>query len=71
MKKIERVKSTKESNLLNETIGQKLSEFRKKLNEIVDYINEKEQVGDFKKKIEEVISEVDSEILDSEDIETE
>ena len=68
MKKIERLKTSRESNSQKETIGQKLSQFRNKLNEIIDYINEKEQMEEYKKAIEEAIDELVSENLDSEDI---
>ena len=68
MKKIERLKTSRESNSQKETIGQKLSQFRNKLNEIIDYINEKEQMEEYKKAIEEVVDELVSENLDSEDI---
>lgn len=68
MKKIERLKTSKESNFEKETIGQKLSQFRNKLNEIIDYINEKEQMEDYKKAVEEVVFELVSENLNSEDI---
>jgi len=36
---MERLKTTTESLELGETNGQKLSQFRNKINEIVDYIN--------------------------------
>ena len=35
MKKIERLKTSRESNFQEETIGQKVSQFRNKLNEFV------------------------------------
>ena len=66
--KIERLKTSIESNFQKETIGQKLSQFRNKLNEIIDYINEKEQMEEYKKTIEQVVDELVSENLDSEDI---
>jgi len=36
---MKKLKTSKESKDLNETIGEKLSQFRNKINEIVDYIN--------------------------------
>jgi hypothetical protein len=68
MKRIERIKSSKESNSQQETIGEKLSQFRSKLNEIIDHINEKEKLEDYKKSVEEYISELISENLSSDDI---
>ena len=68
MIKIERLKTSRESNFQEETIGQKVSQFRNKLNEIIDYINEKEQMEEYKKTIEEVVDELVCENLDSEDI---
>ena len=68
MKKIERLKTSRESYFQEETIGQKVSQFRNKLNEIIDYINEKEQMEEYKKTIEEVVDELVCENLDSEDI---
>lgn len=68
MKKIERLKTSKESNSEKETIGQKLSQFRNKLNEIIDYINQKEHDEEYKKAVESAIDELLSQDLDSEDI---
>jgi hypothetical protein len=67
MKKIERLKSSKDSNFQKETVGQKLSQFRNKLNEIIDYINDKEQMEEYKRCVEEVVNELISENLNDDD----
>ena len=42
MKKIERLKSSSDSNNEKETVGQKFAQLRDKLNEIFDHINDYE-----------------------------
>ena len=61
---IEKLKSSKDSNNGNETVGQKLSQFRNKLNEIIDYINQKDENEQLRRLVEELVSdEVDNDVV--------
>ena len=56
MKKIERLKSSIDSNIEKETVGQRFSQLRDKLNEMIDYINDKEEMEEYERCAEKMIN---------------
>lgn len=60
MKQIKKLKTLRESKEQEETVGEKLFEFRQKINEIIDYINSKEQIDEYKKSVEDRLHELNS-----------
>ena len=61
MKKIERLKSSVDSNSEKETVGEKFAQLRDNLNEIIDYINDKEEIDAYKQGVEKVVNKLTSE----------
>jgi hypothetical protein len=57
MNKIEKLKTTEESNLAEETVGEKFNQFRNKINEIIDCVNTLQELKikeDIKSLMEEI-----------------
>ena len=60
---IEKLKTSTESNRANESTGDKMSQFRSKINEIIDYLNEKELregKNTYVNRVSEILNELKS-----------
>jgi hypothetical protein len=63
MNKIERLKSSIDSNIEKETVGQRFAQLRDKLNEIIDYINDKEEMEEYERCVEKAVNKFTTNVV--------
>jgi len=63
MSKIERLKPSIDSNIEKETVGQRFAQLRDKLNEIIDYINDKEEMEEYERCVEKTVNKFTTNVV--------